>query len=98
LKYTALSYCLGSVDKHKTTKATVRDNDQVLDFDALPRTIQNSIKVTFELGYIYLWVDYLCIVHDDPKELQQEIAKMPDVYSGAIVTIAASVTPVYITD
>ncbi|KAF2107179.1 hypothetical protein BDV96DRAFT_459774, partial [Lophiotrema nucula] len=55
-----------------------------------PRTIQDAIKITHELGFDYLWVDSLCIIQDDAVEIAQEIALMPLIYSNAVVTIAAS--------
>ncbi|KAF1954541.1 HET-domain-containing protein [Byssothecium circinans] len=91
LKYTALSYCWGGVDKHKMTITRLANNStRSLHFDSMPKTIQDAIKVTSKLGFSYLWVDSLCILQDDEEELQREIAKMSDVYSGAVVTIAAT--------
>jgi hypothetical protein len=55
----------------------------------LRRTLRDAVYVTSYLGIDYLWVDALCIVQNDPAEMQAEIAKMPQVYRGGIVTILA---------
>lgn len=36
----------------------------------------------------YLWIDSLCIVHDDRDHLQKEIGNMGDIYRHAKLTIA----------
>ncbi|KAF2248472.1 HET-domain-containing protein [Trematosphaeria pertusa] len=88
--FVALSYCWGGDQRHKTTKARLRASGGRLLFHELPRTIQDAIKITAGLGYEFIWIDSLCIVQDDALEAQREIAKMPHIYSRAIVTIAAA--------
>lgn len=90
LQYTVLSYCWGGVQGHKTTKARIKAHSEDLELDALPKTIQDAIEVTSQLGFSYIWIDSLCIVQDDGDELQKEIAKMSSVYRNAVVTITAS--------
>ncbi|KAF1965596.1 hypothetical protein BU23DRAFT_627281, partial [Bimuria novae-zelandiae CBS 107.79] len=80
----------GGVQDYKTTKLGLEQSGSAVDYVYLPRTIQDAIQVTSQLGYSFLWVDALCIVQDDAEEFNAEIAKMPDIYSGAVVTIAAS--------
>ncbi|KAH7022082.1 heterokaryon incompatibility protein-domain-containing protein [Ilyonectria destructans] len=88
--YTALSYCWGGDQPHKTTKDKVHAGDCVVNWQVLPRSIQDAIKVTIGLGYEYLWVDSLCIVQDGDQEKAQQIAFMPKIYAKAVVTIVAS--------
>ncbi len=57
---------------------------------ALPRTIQDAITLTHGLGERYLWVDALCIVQDDAEDIQRQTAAMDAVFSGAVLTIAAT--------
>ncbi|KAF2736226.1 HET-domain-containing protein [Polyplosphaeria fusca] len=47
-------------------------------------------RTTRELGIMFLWVDALCIVQDDPDDKLREIAQMPQVYRCAAITIAVS--------
>ncbi|KAK5990113.1 hypothetical protein PT974_08377 [Cladobotryum mycophilum] len=88
--YTALSYCWGGDQPHKTTKDRVNSGDLALDCKRLPASIQDAIKVTVGLGFTYLWVDSLCIVQDDDSDKAQQIALMPEIYSNAVVTISAT--------
>ncbi|GME46565.1 HET-domain-containing protein [Neofusicoccum parvum] len=55
----------------------------------LPKTVQDALTVTRELGFRYLWVDSLCIVQDDSHDWAKEVGKMAEVYMGASVTISA---------
>ena len=61
-----------------------------LDFNLLPRTFQDAVKITRSLGIRYLWVDALCIIQDDKEDLVAEIRKMEDVFRCAHVTISAT--------
>jgi hypothetical protein len=88
--YVALSYCWGGEQTQKTTKANLEGQQQSIGYDTLPKTLQDAIKVTANLGYKYVWIDCLCIVQDDDLDKQLEISQMPLIYSEAIVTIAAS--------
>lgn len=89
--YVALSYCWGGDQPYKTTRARIRSEDMHLNWHSLPTTIQDAIKVTVGLGFHYLWVDSLCIVQDDAQfQKARHIAQMPQIYSNAVVTLAAS--------
>ncbi|KAH7085276.1 heterokaryon incompatibility protein-domain-containing protein [Paraphoma chrysanthemicola] len=87
--YVALSYCWGGEQTQKTTKANLKEQQQGIAYDTLPRTLQDAIKVTANLGYKYIWIDCLCIIQDDDADKSFEISQMPLIYSQAIVTIAA---------
>lgn len=88
--YLALSYCWGGAQPHQTTKTRIKDRKHDLDYKALPKSIQDAIKVTVGLGFEFLWVDSLCIVQDDDIEKAKQIALMPQIYFNATVTIIAS--------
>jgi hypothetical protein len=58
--YVALSYVWGESLGYEQLFSNVETNN-------LPQTIQDSIEVTWKLGFRYLWVDrYVCIQHS-PK-------------------------------
>ena len=61
-----------------------------LSRDFLPKTIQDAIFVTHELGLRFLWVDTFCIVQDDEEEKAREISNMDRIFSEAEITIAAA--------
>jgi hypothetical protein len=90
--YTALSYCWGPqyLMTAKTTEANISAWIDDLPWVLLPRTIQDAIIVTYELGIQFLWVDSLCIVQDNRADVTREISRMPLIYGQAEVTIAAS--------
>ncbi|KAK3935203.1 heterokaryon incompatibility protein-domain-containing protein [Diplogelasinospora grovesii] len=56
----------------------------------LPKTIQDAIYVTRNLGVRYLWVDALCILQDSDVDKSVQIGLMPEIYKHAVVTIVAS--------
>jgi hypothetical protein len=95
-KYAALSYCWGDPKEEKglnyysATLDTVERGFSAISFTELPPTIQDAVTVTQNLGLQYLWVDRLCILQDDDKDLEKELGKMPSIYGSAHVTISAA--------
>ncbi|OAP57820.1 hypothetical protein AYL99_08558 [Fonsecaea erecta] len=89
--YVALSHCWGSDNTLKTTTNTLEERQNGIDWQTLPKTFQDAIQVTRELGFDYIWIDSLCIVQDDPQDWENEAAKMGCIYEKAVLTIAASV-------
>jgi hypothetical protein len=93
LPYAALSYCWGEpscIEEIKLSNQTYRDWLDDIPFSWLPKTLQDGIITTWKLGLRYLWIDCLCILQDDDTEKATEIAKMPQIYRGAYVTISAA--------
>lgn len=88
--YAALSYCWGGDQPFKLTRAGMAAAEKSMEYSVLPKTIQDAIQVTIGLGYEYLWIDSLCIVQDDERDKAYEIAQMPAVYGGSVVTICAT--------
>ncbi len=90
--YAALSYCWGpaAAAQMKTTKGTIARWSGELPWQEIPPTIQDAVRVTYQLGFRYLWVDALCIIQDDEEDKDREIPKMSAIYSDADITIVAS--------
>jgi hypothetical protein len=88
-EYAALSYCWGGSSVLITTRATCTDRLAGINFGHLPKTIQEGVVITQNLGIRYLWVDSLCIVQDDADDCAGEAAKMKSVYANSLVTICA---------
>jgi hypothetical protein len=91
--YIALSHRWGNPKQHQqfcTTQSNLDVLKQGIKFDALPRTFQDAITVTRQLGIRFLWIDSLCIIQDDPEDWERESKRMEDVFSSAYCTIAAT--------
>ncbi|ORX99419.1 heterokaryon incompatibility protein-domain-containing protein [Clohesyomyces aquaticus] len=88
--YVALSYCWGGDQRHKTTGQGLRETGGQGNFLELPSTIQDTVRVTYSLGFDYIWVDSICTVQDNERDKMHEIGRMPVVYSQASLTIVVS--------
>ncbi|KAF4632436.1 hypothetical protein G7Y89_g5700 [Cudoniella acicularis] len=58
-----------------------------------PKTFQDAIVVTSQLGVRYLWIDVLCIIQDNAADWEAEAAAMADIYEGALLGICALRSP-----
>ncbi|KAF8901378.1 heterokaryon incompatibility protein-domain-containing protein [Gymnopilus junonius] len=87
----ALSYVWGQAQPHSTCSSNIDSYlTKVINFDVLPKTIQDAIICTHSLGLRYLWTDSLCIIQDSAEDTSHEISQMADIYNGAHVTIVAA--------
>ncbi|KAH7559183.1 hypothetical protein BM1_04120 [Bipolaris maydis] len=57
----------------------------------LPKTIEDALKVTKELGLRYICIDRYCINQDDDVEKQIQIQQMDLIYQNAFITIVAAI-------
>jgi len=97
-EYVALSHCWGNLSQaHKRSFCTSSANleprcTRGLDINTLPKTFQDAITVTRELGKRYLWIDSICIVQydDDLEDWTKESGQMGNTFGNAYVTIAAT--------
>ena len=95
-RYMALSYRLGKSapfrlglrDLDAFRKDAVLEDARVLEM--LPLTVRHAILLAERLGFGYLWTDVLCIVHDGPVTLVDQLNKMSAIYAGAATTIVAT--------
>jgi Heterokaryon incompatibility protein (HET) len=89
-KYAALSYCWGGDQPITATKTALDLLSQFIPFSELPTCLQDAVITAWRLSLRLLWVDSLCVVQDDPGDIAREIAKMPQIYNNAHVTISAA--------
>jgi hypothetical protein len=92
-KYAALSHRWGKPGKHEKFRLIgqkLATWQGCLDFDELPHTFRDAIKVTKALGIRYLWIDTLCIIQDDKVDLESQIKQMEDIYRSAYLTLSAT--------
>jgi hypothetical protein len=88
--YAALSHCWGDIAPLQTLSTTFASHVEGIDMSKLPKTFLDTVMVLRELEVRYLWIDTLCIIQDDEMDWAKEGASMKNVYSNAILTIAAS--------
>ncbi|KAH7324030.1 heterokaryon incompatibility protein-domain-containing protein [Rhexocercosporidium sp. MPI-PUGE-AT-0058] len=89
-RYAALSHCWGQFKQLRTDKENFEKHKEFLSLTELPRTFQDAVIVAKNLDIEYLWIDSLCIIQDCSGDWERECSRMASVYSGALVTIAAS--------
>ncbi|CEJ82154.1 hypothetical protein VHEMI02238 [[Torrubiella] hemipterigena] len=53
----------------------------------IPATVSHAIQVTSRLNRRYLWVDSLCLVHDDEAQLELDLVNMASIFANADLTI-----------
>ncbi|KAG4436739.1 hypothetical protein IFR05_007793 [Cadophora sp. M221] len=93
--YIALSHCWGDLpaevkDQFCSSTKNIGSRQEGFSIEDLPRTFQDAIRVTRELGQQYLWIDSLCILQDDKGDWERESKLMEGVFSSAYCVIAAS--------
>ena len=91
LKYAALSYVWGV----RQTSRLVKENEtrleeaKALNGYSLPQTLTDSMDLTHALDIDYVWIDVLCILQDDPDDINRQISNVGRIYSNARFTIIA---------
>jgi hypothetical protein len=92
--YVALSYIWGAVPSFRLTKANLPKLMESNGFanvqKYVPRTISDAICLVSKLGVRYLWVDALCLLQNDSKDLDQGVTVMDSIYEQSWVTIIAA--------
>ncbi|KAF4976017.1 hypothetical protein FZEAL_7273 [Fusarium zealandicum] len=93
-RYVALSYVRGLIStfqlhsgNHKQLQ-TPRSLDSVIS--ELPRTFTDAVDFARSLGERYLWVDMLCLIQDDQRDIKIGIGMMNSIYKGSYFTIIAA--------
>lgn len=87
-EYVALSYVWGTrsrvtIEEDQRTRTSLRLPSSV------PRTIDDAIVATLEIGKQFLWVDRYCVDQFHSPQKAQQINTMADVYEQATMTIVA---------
>lgn len=93
-QYMTLSYVWGGIAGYRLTRASRAQLTQPGILRAkwlrLPRTIKDAITLVFELGQRYLWVDSLCLIQNQPEDVQAGTAVMDLIYELSTLTIIAA--------
>lgn len=95
-RYIALSYCWGNLEsgaenRFCTNSQNLHHRLKSFSIKELPKTLQDAVRVTQNLGVQFLWIDSLCILQDkDKKDWEPEVPRMEDVFASAYCTMAAT--------
>ena len=89
--YSALSYVWGRVQTFATTLSTIESQKTGFLFADLPKTLQDAVSLTRQLGLEYIWIDSICIIQDSLSDRDVEIPKMSQYYSSSYITISAAI-------
>ncbi|KAE9981434.1 hypothetical protein BLS_007406 [Venturia inaequalis] len=86
-----------SLDKKRTCthKDNLEQRQKGFQAQDLPKTFQDTVEVTRQLGKQYLWIDSLCIIQgleegEETDNWKKESKRMETVFSLAYCTLAAS--------
>ncbi|KAI9166333.1 FAD-binding monooxygenase-like protein 5 [Paramyrothecium foliicola] len=93
-RYVTLSYVWGAVASFKLSRnnrSRLMQSGAIRDvWELIPRTLQDAIELTEKLGERYLWIDSLCLVQNDPNDVQSGTESMDLIYEKAVLTIVAA--------
>ena len=93
-RYFALSYVWGGVIQIRLTSQTYEflASDGALFDDQLKlaTSIEDAILLCQKLNERYLWVDALCILQDELKDIGEQISHMDTIYRRAAVTVVSA--------
>jgi hypothetical protein len=89
-RWLALSYVWGTNYQATSSEANVSYREGSSMPQNLPRTVQDAVTVTKQLGHRYLWVDEYCIDQCDEMHKHHQINRMDQIYRGATLTIVAA--------
>lgn len=91
-QYICLSYRWGKGEFMKITNAIIDHYKRGIAFEELPRTFQDTVKITRMLGIRYLWIDALCIIQNEPDlaDWNRESVRMADVFQYSYIIISAT--------
>jgi hypothetical protein len=72
-RYAALSYCWGQIRPTCMLTTSVPDAvEKGVEWDTIPKTLQDAITCAARLGIEFLWIDCLCIIQGDRDDWARE--------------------------
>jgi hypothetical protein len=91
VKYACLSHCRGRQKPAcMTTRDTLPDLLKGIASHLAPQNFADAFEVTRLLALRYIWIDSVCIIQDSQENWHIESAAKADIYSNAMITIAAT--------
>ena len=87
-KYLALSHRWTN-DMITTTQKSLNEYQTCLPFDSMSQCFKDSVEITKQLGFRYLWIDALCIIQDSLSDVAKECSNMKNIYRDCAIMLAA---------
>jgi hypothetical protein len=87
--YITLSYVWGQTAEQHSEVLSATSVDQRCLPPQIPRTVEDALQVTLQLGYQYLWVDKYCLDHNSGN-FHTQLKQMNRVYQNSVLTIIAA--------
>ncbi|KAF2854838.1 HET-domain-containing protein [Plenodomus tracheiphilus IPT5] len=88
--YLTLSHCWGSGVAVKTLTSNLDKHKECIPMTILSANLHDAVITTRLLGFLYLWIDSLCIIQDSTADWEIEASKMAQIYNHSTLTISAS--------
>ncbi|PVH97874.1 HET-domain-containing protein, partial [Periconia macrospinosa] len=92
--YSTLSYSWGGASFLKLTSDNFKTFVSQIQYEDLPKTFQDAVQLSRDVGFEYIWIDALCIIQaepgEEPLDFRKEAGRMRHVYGGSALNIAAS--------
>ncbi|OCL01203.1 HET-domain-containing protein, partial [Glonium stellatum] len=96
-RFLALSYVRGSREALTTTMKNISSLEHPGALSQhgheIPRLVQDAMEFVRRIGERYMWVDSLCIEHDNLSQKNDRISQMDIIYQQAVATIIALSAP-----
>jgi hypothetical protein len=73
----------------RTTRYNLERHRESIPILTLPKCFRDAITMTRAIGFQYLWVESLYIVHDDMQERVTQIMHMAQIYTNAFFILVA---------
>ena len=88
-KYATLSHRWSKDATFKLSQGNLKQMRTKIHVEVLPSVFHDAVCLCHQLSVPCLWIDAFCIVQDDETDVEQEITKMGDMYSGALCNFGA---------
>jgi hypothetical protein len=89
-RYLTLSHCWGATQILKVTRSTLSKFQSGIEVSILPKTFQDAVEATRQLGERYIWIDSLCIIQDSLSDWEEQSSKMDKIYMNGYCNLAAT--------
>lgn len=92
--YVALSYVWGETTRFSLDRGNreslMRQDGLLQSWDRIPETIRDAILLLRKMELKYLWVDCLCLVQDDPVDMDGGVQMMDAIFEHSLFTLIAA--------